>query len=67
MLNLIRKSYKKIFDKVPDPPYSYDFIMNLAEKDYPVYLKKLYKMGYQKCTKRWQCSKKIQKYDQNDY
>ena len=44
MLNLIRKSYKKIFDKVPDPPYSYDFIMNLSEEDYPVYLKKLYKM-----------------------
>ncbi len=34
-----------IFDelnKIPDPPYDYEFMMNLPENEYPKYLKKLY-------------------------
>lgn len=29
-------------NKIQDPPYSYDFLLSLNEKDYPQYLKKLY-------------------------
>ena len=32
-----------IFKNIGDPPYSYDEIIRLDEKDYPKYLKKIYK------------------------
>lgn len=40
-MNLI-ENLKSLF-KETQPPYSYDFIMNLKQKDYPKYLKKIFK------------------------
>ena len=37
--------FKWLYNKndIEEPPYSYDFVMNMNEKDYPQYLKKYYK------------------------
>ncbi len=44
MLNeLISKFSFNNNDKIPDPPYSYDLLANLAESEYPKYLKKTFK------------------------
>lgn len=37
------KSFFNQDDNIPEPPYSYDFLYNLPEKEYPKYLKKIFK------------------------
>lgn len=48
ILNCVSEIFHKKEKKIPNPPYSYEFLLNLEEKEYPEYLKKLFefKMGY---------------------
>ncbi len=45
MLEFIKNIIDKFSDdnSIPNPPYSYDFLFNLKEEDYPKYLKKIFK------------------------
>ena len=42
-LTKIVKSWINTDSDIQDPPYNYDLIMNIEEKDYPKYLKKIFK------------------------
>lgn len=42
MLDRIREIFD-IVNNIPNPPYEYDFLINLNEKEYPKYLKKIFK------------------------
>lgn len=36
---------EKMFSDISDPPYNYEFLINLDKKKYPVYLKRIYKVS----------------------
>lgn len=44
MFKDVLSEFRKIFT-IEEPPYDYDFIMNLDEKEYPKYLKKIFKIS----------------------
>lgn len=42
MLDILKKFFH-IAEKLPEPPYEYNFLLNLDKKEYPKYLKKMFK------------------------